>query len=108
MNLRNGIGPILAVAALDARNDWEDTVLECAAEALDYAKHAAPWADRTGEAREGLDVDVDSPGDDIVLTMYHTAPHGRWLETIQGGNFAIIMPTLERYGQEIKQRIERG
>lgn len=104
----NSMSAFLAVAAVNARNDWEDTVLEVAQEALQFAKDQASWADRTGNARSGLDVDVDTPGDDIVLTLFHTVEYGQWLETIQAGRFAIIMPTLELYGDEIKRRIEGG
>lgn len=96
----------VAVAAVRAQEGWEDTVLEVAQEALDFAKQQAPWTDRTGNARSGLDVDVDGDRQEIVLTMFHTVDYGQWLETIQNGNLAVIMPTLELYGPEIKRRIE--
>lgn len=99
---------ILAVAAVRAEQDWQDTVLEVAEEALQFAKEQASWEDRTGDAREGLDIDVDTPGREIVLTLFHTVEYGQWLETIQSGRFAVIMPTLELYGPEIKRRIEGG
>lgn len=104
--IRDGMSAALAVAVVDARHDWEDTVLEVAQEALEFAKQQASWADRTGEARAGLDVEVDGNREEIVLTMFHTVEYGQWLETIQNGRFAVIMPTLELYGPEIKRRIE--
>lgn len=106
MLVRDGMSASLAVAAINARQGWEDTVIEVAEEALAFAKEQASWVDRTGEARAGLDVDVDTPGDDIVLTLFHTVDYGQWLETIQSGKYAVIMPTLELYGPEIKRRIE--
>lgn len=105
---QNTLSRSLAMAAVTAQQDWQDTVLEVAQEALEFAKEQAPWFDRTGDAREGLDVDVDSPGDQIVLTMFHTVDYGEWLETIQNGRYSVIMPTLELFGPEIKRRIEGG
>lgn len=104
--LRDGMGPGLAVAVINARREWQDDVLDVASEALEFAKEQASWEDRTGDAREGLDVDVDSSLGEIVLTMFHTVEYGQWLETIQNGRFAVIMPTLELYGPEIKRKIE--
>lgn len=98
----------LAMAVHRARRDWEDTALDVAQEALEFAKEQASWADRSGDAREGLDVDVESSGDGIVLTLFHTVDYGQWLETIQNGRFAVIMPTLELYAPELKRRIEGG
>lgn len=102
----NTMSAALAIAAVNARGDWEDIILETGIDALAYAKANAPWADRTGEARSGLDVEVASEGDEIILTLFHTVEYGKWLETIQAGSLAIILPTLEIYGPEIKRRIE--
>lgn len=104
--VRDGMGAALAVAVVRAPGQWEDDVLEVAVEALEYAKQTAPWADRTGNARAGLDVDVDRTRDEIVMTMFHTVDYGKWLELVQSGKYAVIMPTLERFGPEIKRRIE--
>ena len=79
----------------------EEEMLHLAIEALEYAKENAPWDDRTGDARRGLDVHVEWEGMEIVLSMFHTVPYGQWLETIQSGSFAIIMPTLEIYAAKI-------
>lgn len=106
--IRDTMTRAIAISAAHAKQDWQDTVLEVAQEALEFAKEQAPWQDRTGDAREGLDVDVDTPGDEIVLTMFHTVDYGEWLETIQNGRYSVIMPTLELYGPEIKRRIQGG
>jgi hypothetical protein len=66
-----------------------------------YAKMNAPWADRTGAAREGLTASVSEHDAEITLELAHTVEYGIWLETIQDGAFAIIMPTLEALGPEI-------
>ena len=69
-----------------------------------YAQENAIWADRTGAARAGLEAAVSEEGDDIYLELYHTVEHGQWLETIQNGRFAIIMPTLEIFAPRIFAR----
>jgi Bacteriophage HK97-gp10, putative tail-component len=75
---------------------------------LASAKDNAPWADRTGAARQGLETEVTDEGDVIVVTLMHTVDYGQWLETIQSGRFAIIMPTLEQYAAEIHRVVAGG
>lgn len=75
-----------------------------AAEVLDYAQTNAPWDDRTGMARAGLTTEVGEGEDGVVLSLAHTVDYGLWLEVIQNGRFAIIMPTLELYGSELIHR----
>lgn len=91
----------IAEASVEIPEMIHDRVLKVAIEALDFAKEQAPWEDRTGAAREGLDTDVSDDGDTIVWTMFHTVDYGIWLETIQNGRFSVIMPTLELYAPEI-------
>jgi hypothetical protein len=85
-----------------------DEVEQIAQSMLDDAKSNAPWNDRTGAARDGLDVDVSEEGDEVVVTLMHTVDYGIWLETIQSGRFAIIMPTLEKYASEIQKAVAGG
>ena len=75
-----------------------------AGEVLGYAQHNAPWDDRTGMARDGLVTEVTEEGGEIFLSLAHTVDYGQWLETIQNGRFAIIMPTLELYSAELIHR----
>jgi len=78
------------------------TVMEAGKEKIEnYAKMNAPWSDRTGAARDGLTASVEEDGGEIVLELAHTVEYGIWLETIQDGAYAIIMPTLEALGPEI-------
>lgn len=86
---------------IDPGTAAEDAFIEKAAEILQYAQDNAPWADRTGAARAGLDVEVDRNGNLVTLQLFHTVEHGLWLEVIQNGEFAIIMPTLERFADEV-------
>lgn len=79
-----------------------------AAEIENDAKANAPWSDRTGAARDGLTAEASDEGGEIVITLMHTVEHGQWLETIQSGRFAIIMPTLEKYGRPVQEAIAKG
>lgn len=88
----------LGVGVEEAMEEWGPVL-------VDYAQANAPWADRTGEARAGLDYDVYEEGGEVVLDLMHTADHGYWLELIQGGRFAIIMPTLEAHAGAIFESV---
>lgn len=70
---------------------------QAAQEMLDYARQNAPWQDRTGDARSELGVEVVEEGGQAIIELYHGVEYGYWLEVIQNGRFAIIMPTLELY-----------
>lgn len=102
----------VALAGADAEvyAEAQKIVLEVAQKSLEYAKANAPWEDRTGDARAGLNVDVQSDGDSILMSLYHTVDYGLWLEVIQSGNFAIIMPTLEGFALDevARQQMNMG
>lgn len=78
----------------------EAHAVELAIKILDYAKINAPWQDRTGDARRLLDVDVSQDAEEIVIQLYHQVDYGLWLEVIESGQFAIIMPTLQHFAGE--------
>jgi len=90
--------------------EWDDVaakVFEEAAEEIQVAaKRDAPWSDITGEARRGLETKVEESHGEIVLTLYHTVEHGLWLEVIQNGKWATIMPTLEKYASKVFRNAE--
>jgi hypothetical protein len=72
-----------------------------AEEMLNFAKTNAPWTDRTGRARAGLNVEVaDSPGVIAQVTLSHdpSLPYTLFLEISNQGRFAIIAPTIDKYG----------
>lgn len=100
------IGPTLDVMAATMANRVHDAMQEGADELQVYAQSNAPWADRTGAARDGLTAEVDFELDtgEVVITLYHTVDYGLWLELIQDGRFAIIMPALEALGPQIINR----
>ena len=95
--LEDSLAVALAGAPVEVYQQAEELMLEVAKDVLAYAKANAPWQDRTGDARRGLDVGVESDGDSIILQLYHTVDYGLWLEVIENGQYAIIMPTLQGY-----------
>lgn len=99
--------------------EWDEVVFkvfqENAPRVQNAAQQNAPWADRTGMARNGLRAQATKGPDGIELTLYHTVDYGKWLETIQNGAFAIIQSTLEEnaaviFNEAIKacQKARRG
>jgi hypothetical protein len=89
-------------------HDGTDEAESIAQQVVAAAQSNAPWADRTGAARDGLEVEVSKEGGDIVITLGHTVEYGVWLETIQSGRFAIIMPTLEQYAADVHKAVAEG
>ena len=96
-----------ALELLGVNNDWGE-VDSVAQSVKEDAQANAPWNDRTGDARAGLEVEVSDEGGEVVVTLMHTMDYGQWLETIQSGRFAIIMPTLEKYAGEIQRAVGDG
>lgn len=97
----DGIGPTLDYLAISAADNVARAMESGKLRVETYAKMNAPWADRTGAARNGLTASVELEAGEVVLTLEHTVDYGQWLELIQDGRFAIIMPTLEALGPEI-------
>ena len=61
-----------------------------------YAKENASWQDRTGDARALLKGDAlhDEANDISIAYLSHGVPYGIWLEIMNSGEFAIVMPTV--------------
>lgn len=77
-----------------------------AKEMVDYAQSNAPWEDRTGEARAGLDAVVLEHPVRPEIILYHTVDYGKWLEIRWSGLYAIIMPTIEDKGPGLMRALE--
>jgi len=98
--LAAGIGSFV----FKTREELEDRALEFAKELVDYAKSNRPWTDRTGDAREGLDSQVNGTDSMLVVTLFHTVDYGVWLEVRWNAKYAIIIPTLEKKGSELLRK----
>jgi hypothetical protein len=79
----------------------EDSFKEAAPGLEATAQANAPWEDQTGEAREGLHTTVGNADGTVTLALAHGVDYGFWLEVIQNGKFAIILPTLEQQSPAI-------
>lgn len=72
-----------------------------------YAKTHAPWTDRTGHARQSLHGGVERRADDtLVLYLSHGMEYGIWLELANGGNYAILGPTVDAHLQRIRETVK--
>ena len=67
------------------------------AECVVYAKHNAPWTDRTGNARRSIHQERSSDGMEAMVGI--GMPYGKYLELNHGGKYRIIHPTVFSYGK---------
>lgn len=66
-------------------------------ETVVYAKHNAPWRDRTGNARRSIH---QEQGDNGMSTLIGIGmPYGKYLELSHGGKYRIIHPAVFSYGK---------
>jgi len=74
---------------------------QAAADIEEYMKANAPWEDQTGEAREGLGAEASNSGFFHTIELFHSVDYGIWLEVKWSGQYAIIVPTMERMGPQV-------
>lgn len=67
------------------------------------AKAAAPWTDRTGNARNGLFGGTDVRGNEARILLGHSMEYGIFLELARDGKHAILKPTLDAAIPEISR-----
>ncbi len=74
------------------------------------ARGSAPWTDRTGNARSGLFgvATRDAAAKVVIIYLSHgpDLDYPIWLELAHGGNFAIIMKTIEKHLPDIKADLD--
>jgi hypothetical protein len=87
-------------------NALAEKAQDFAAELVSYAKNNAPWEDRTGAARQGLEGEVEIGDDQFTITLSHTVEYGIWLEIRWGGRYAIIIPTVETMGPKLWNKVQ--
>lgn len=103
---RLGIGPLVTESAV-----FES--LELMVDDIEqWMKENAPWDDRSGDARDGLRAEVirGSVGGltatEIAIMVYHTVSYGLYLEVRWNGRYAIINPTIERWGPAMMHQLK--
>jgi hypothetical protein len=78
-----------------------------ASRSLGEMKTQAPWTDRTGAARAGLNTNSGKEGPDTwVLTLAHGVSYGIWLELANSGTYAIVVPHLSQAARELAQLLK--
>lgn len=74
------------------------------------ARANAPWTDRTGNARSGLSgtAERDVARRLVVIYLSHgpAIDYGKWLELAHGGNYAIILRTIEAHLPSLKAELD--
>lgn len=81
-------------AVLEIANDYSPQI-------ADYMKQNHPWQNRTGEAERQLGSEVIELVNEVVIAFGHGVDYGIFLETMQGGRFAIISPALDIFAVKI-------
>jgi hypothetical protein len=72
-----------------------------ASKAEGYMKVNARWTDRTGNARNGLSSAVVwEPLALHAIRLFHRVSYGIFLEVRWAGRYAIILPTIQRFGPD--------
>lgn len=79
----------------------DDGVHKMAADIEAYMKEYAPWKDQTGDARAGLKAlpVSDTAGGRFIIHLGYSVDYGTFLETHNGGEYAIIGPTIEEFSR---------
>lgn len=73
-----------------------------------YAKENAPWTDRTGNARQGLQGFVEEVSQTIVdIYISHGVDYGVFLETRWAGRWGILWPTIQAHLPIVSSMLEQ-
>lgn len=79
-----------------------------AARAESFMRTTAPWTDRTGNARSGLTgVAVWNKGSSHLIRLFHRVSYGIFLEVRWAGRFAVIAPTIRRFGPDTMRLLQK-
>lgn len=97
--------PGMAGFAVAVTAGVEEIMEQMAEEVQNYAQTNAPWEDRTGEARDGLTAEAEGGAFEHIITLFHTAEYGIWLEIRNSGEYAIIIPTIEQMGPAVMEAV---
>ena len=74
------------------------------------AKAAAPWTDKTGNARNGLFGSTEVTGmtrNEVKIRLGHSMEYGIFLELANDGRFAVLKPTIDQAVPEIYDSYKR-
>jgi len=96
------------VRAAQVRRQVERVANRNAAKIEAWMRANAPWTDRTGQARATLKAEViDITGQAALILLQHGTDYGGlYLETMQGGRFAIVGPAIDTWAPVIWRDIQ--
>lgn len=115
VGIRWVVPPETLAAAIEKYGDRVITAVTAvagrvAAEMANSAKSNAPWTDRTANARTGIfgTAERDTTAQVVTLFLSHSPviDYGIWLELANGGNYAIIMRTIESHLPGLRNDLE--
>ena len=73
--------------------------------AVGEMKEAAPWKDRTGNARATLNAKSKHERTQHVIRLFGGVPYQIWLEIRWAGRYAVITPQVPIQGKKLMERI---
>jgi hypothetical protein len=79
--------------------------LRRAPEIQNWMRSNAPWTDRTGNARQGLNTQIEGSREEIALLFAHGVFYGIFLELRNSGHYAVVNPALDHWGPIIWQDV---
>lgn len=97
--LTHGLTWFKANVEAELSRELDDFAKECE----QYMKDEAPWEDRTGDARNGLNATRYENGSVQGILLAHGVYYGRFLEFRFEGRDAIIRPTMDVMGPRMMQ-----
>jgi hypothetical protein len=108
-----GLESVMALPAQFAEvlyDNLEKNLDNLADEIEKYAKDNAPWTDRTGNARSGLHTTHDSSRTTgkFIINLGYSVDYGFFLETYDGGKFAIVGPTMQHFAPDLAELATEG
>lgn len=73
-----------------------------------WMKTNASWTDRTGNARQTLNTEVEEVlNEAVTIYLAHGVDYGKYLELSNGGRYAIIGPALDYFAPKIWADVQR-
>lgn len=99
--ITKGISPAVRKLALFAHDVAGYEFLQGRA----FAQERAPWTDRTGNARQSIDLADLSTQREIRFALIIGVEYGIWLELANQGKYRIIGPTVDMVGQRIMKSL---
>lgn len=71
-----------------------------------HMRRTAPWTDRSGNARGGLNAHSEHGATKDELVLAHGVSYGIWLEVAHGAEYAVVTPSIRPQGEEIMRSLQ--